>query len=224
VRTMVAPEGRRVTGAPAGWIRHHQLAERSDLSTLGILTLHRLVVESSDSRGGGVVGGHAAAMGASSDEVVADDSRPARRRWLRRAFVAVLIVIAAAMWATRGLSPWEMEARVAGVVRSHPGTSAHELERMIAEEFADSDATYRGSDGTPFSPVSDSGVAGEPVVHVSGEGTVRVALLYAEAPVIPTGWGDMYCVVVDVEVAGGTRRTRVQPDFTRPDACAHALR
>jgi hypothetical protein len=171
-----------------------------------------------------VAGIGATAPGARPDEVAADDSRRSHRKWFRWTIVAALVVIAAGMCATRGLSPWEVEARVAEVVRSHPASSARELERVIAEEFADNDATYRGSDGVPFSPVSDSGIAAEPRVRVSEDEAVRVALLYAEAPVISTGSGDMYCVVVDVQVDGTTHRTRVEADFSRPDACGHALR
>lgn len=165
----------------------------------------------------------ATALNAHPDEAVAGGARIRRRKWLRWAVVAVALTITAAMCATRGLSPWEVEARVAEVVRSHPDSSRRELQRAIADAFADSAAEYRGADGAPFSRVRDSGIAGEPVVRRVGEdGTVRVAIVYAEAPLIATGWGDMYCLVIDVPVEGATHRARVEGDFTRPDPCAHA--
>lgn len=154
---------------------------------------------------------------------VAEAAPSGRRKWLRWIVVAVTVAIAAATCATRGLSPWEVEARIADVVRSHPDSTKRELARAIATEFSDDDPAYSGSDGAAFSRVRESGIAGSPIVRrLPGDGTVRVAVVYAEAPVIPTGWGDMYCLVIDVPVDGASHRTRVEGDFTRPDHCARA--
>ena len=155
---------------------------------------------------------------------VADGSDVGRRRtWLRRTAVAVIGAIGLTMCATRGLSPWEVEARVAGAVRAHPDSTNRELARVIGKEFTDDAAQHSGSDGAPFSPVSDSGISGTPIVRrLASDGTVRVALVYAEAPFIPTGYGDVYCLVVDVPVEGASHRRMVEADFSRPDHCAHA--
>ena len=150
-------------------------------------------------------------------------TRDRRHKLVRWTVVAVVIATATGVAVTRGLSPWEVEARVAEVVRSHPESTRRELVRAIADEFTDGGATFRGSDGAAFSPVGDSGIVGEPVVDRFDDGTVRVAVAYAEAPVIPTGWGDMYCLVIDVPIDGGTHRAMAPADFTRADHCAGAL-
>ena len=156
--------------------------------------------------------------------VVNDDPRQRRRKRIRWAAIGVAVAIATAMCATRGLSPWEVEARVADVVREQPNGTARQLAAAIAVEFADSGASFSDGEGTPFNAVTDSGIAGAPIVRrVSEGGMVRVAVVYAEASFIPGGTGsDMYCLVVDVPLKGATSRTRVEADFSRPDHCAHA--
>lgn len=134
------------------------------------------------------------------------------------------MAIAATMFVTRGLSPSEAEARVADVVRSHADGTERELARAISAESADSDPEYSGPDGAAFSPVSRSGITGTPIVRRLSHDRVRVALVYAEAPVIDSGWGDMYCLVIDVAAKGASHRRTVWADFSRPNHCAHTHR
>lgn len=166
-----------------------------------------------------------ASVSAPPDGAAADSWYARRRTQLIWAVVAGAVAIALGVCASRGLSPSDVEARVGDVVRSHPDSTRGELARAIADEFTDSKPTYRGSDGAAFSPVRDGGIVGAPLVRrVGNAGTVRAVIVYAEAPVIPTGWGDMYCLVIDVPVEGPTQRAAVEADFTRPDHCAHAHR
>jgi hypothetical protein len=146
-----------------------------------------------------------------------------RSKTVRWTIVVLALSIAMATCVMRGLSPWEVEARVAEVVRANPDGTEQQLVRAISDEFADDGPRYSASDGAAFSPVSRSGISGTPIVRrVAEDDVVRVAVAYAEAPVIPSGWGDMYCLVIDVPAKGAPHRRTVQADFTTGDLCAHA--
>lgn len=153
----------------------------------------------------------------------ADDATDGRgRRWTRWVAVGIALTVAAAAWATRGLDPWDVESRVADVVRTNPDATDSELGRAIAEAFADNGTLYSDGAGVPHNPVTTSGVDSIAFVRRFENDTVRVTVEYAEADVIPTGAGVKYCVVIDVPTVGASHRTTVQADFSRPDHCSRA--
>lgn len=144
-----------------------------------------------------------------------------RRRGIRRVAIGLTFTAAFGMWATRGLNEWEVESRVADAVRAH-GYTTDGLARAIEREFSDTRPEYSSEAGAPYNPVSASGISAAPLVRRLDDDTVRVTVEYAEADVIPTGWGAQYCVVVDVPTRGPSHRTIVEPEYHRVDPCARA--
>ncbi len=145
-----------------------------------------------------------------------------RRRWIRWLVIGVTVTVATAICATRGLNMWEVESRVADVVRAHQNSTRAEVARAVEREFADSSPQYLDMAGAPHNPVSASGVSRGPLVQRFEDDTVRVTVEYAEADIIPTGSGVIYCLVIDVPVKGASHRNTAEPEFHNREPCGRA--
>ena len=118
----------------------------------------------------------------------------------------------------KGLTPVEAAQLAAAAVDDARGDGALDREVVLDRlhrAFGDHRPRFRGSDGTPFSPITRSGAW---VRNIQVEdGAVRVALEYADARA--DHGGDIFCIFVTVPGNGPSEWVTEEARMDQPDGC-----